>query len=352
MIRGSSSPSSRREFLARSAALAAGAAASGFSFPAFAGPAQEKPIRVPIEMRTLGKTGLRVAVLGFGGAEIGYERTDPDAVSRLLNGALDAGMNVIDTAECYLDSEEQIARAVGSRRKEFILFSKCGHYVEGGGRSDWSETGLRKSIERSLARLKTEVIDLVQLHSCPLEELQKGECIAALEKAKKDGLTRFIGYSGDSAAARFAVESGRFDTLQTSLSILDQEAIDLTLPLAEKSGIGVITKRTIGNAVWRYDKEPTMGYHLEYWKRLQALGYDFASGENRAKEGPDGPAGVALRFVAAQKAVSVMLVGTSKPERWRQNAELLNAGPLPSETIEAIRARWKAVAKPEWIGQT
>jgi aryl-alcohol dehydrogenase-like predicted oxidoreductase len=354
--------SSRREFLRRSAALAAAGAATAAAIPAFGlDPRQEEkapkpegsaPGRVPIEHRTLGKTGLSVAVLGFGGAEIGYERKDAALVERLLNGALDAGMNVIDTAECYMDSEELIAGAVGHRRKEYHLFTKCGHYAVSGGSSAWSEDGVMKSIERSLRRLKTDVIDLVQLHSCSIEELKKGACISGLEKAKKEGKTRFIGYSGDAEAARFAVESGRFDTLQTSLSFLDQEAIDMTLPLAAAKKMGVITKRTIGNAVWRFEKEPSFDYHIEYWKRLQALGYGFATKENVANEGPDGPAGIALRFVAAQPAVSVMLVGTSKPERWRQNAELLSHGPLSKEKVAEIRARWKQVAKPEWIGQT
>lgn len=352
---------SRREFLRRSAVLAAGAAtAATAATPAFARRRQEPsqpagtPGKVEIEHRTLGKTGLSVAVLGFGGAEIGYEGTDQATVAKLLNAALDAGLNVIDTAECYVNSEEQIAKAVGHRRKDYFLFTKCGHYSEAGGNrgGDWSKPALLKSIERSLKRLQTDVIDLVQLHSCSKEELAKGECIEALEQAKKEGKTRFIGYSGDSAAARFAIESGRFDTLQTSLNIVDQEAIELTLPLAEQEDVGVIVKRAIGNAVWRYEKQPESGYHGEYWRRLQALDYGFVKGDNRKKEGPDGPAGVALRFVAQQPGVCVMLVGTTKPERWRQNAELVRAGPLSKEIAEGIRGRWREVAKPSWTGQT
>jgi aryl-alcohol dehydrogenase-like predicted oxidoreductase len=72
-----------------------------------------------VEQRQFGKTDMRVSVLGFGGAEIGYEKATPDVVARLLGGALDAGLNVIDTAECYLQSEELIGQAVGSRRKDF-----------------------------------------------------------------------------------------------------------------------------------------------------------------------------------------------------------------------------------------
>jgi aryl-alcohol dehydrogenase-like predicted oxidoreductase len=296
---------------------------------------------------------MTVAVLGFGGAEIGYEKTDQDIVGRLLNAALDAGLNVVDTAECYVDSEVQIGKAVASRRKEFYLFTKCGHITDSGGRgSAWTKPEIQKSVERSLQRLKTDYVDMVHLHSCSLAELKKGECIEALEEAKKQGKTRYIGYSGDSAAARFAVESGRFDSLQTSVNIADQEAIDLTLPLAKEKGMGVVVKRPIANVAWRYDTKPDQGYHLAYWQRLQELKYDFATGEARKKDGPDGPVGIAMRFTAMQPGVDVLIVGTTKPERWKQNADLLTAGPLPKDLEARIRARWKEVAKPDWTGQT
>jgi aryl-alcohol dehydrogenase-like predicted oxidoreductase len=296
---------------------------------------------------------MNVAVLGFGGSEIGYEKTDQATVAKLLNAALDAGLNVVDTAECYIDSEVQIGTAIGHRRKDYYLFTKCGHAVDAPGRGvDWSKAGVLRSVERSLKRLKTDAVDLLQLHSCSIDELKKGECIEGLEQAKKEGKTRYIGYSGDSKAARYAVECGRFDTLQSSVNIVDQECIELNLPLAWERNMGVIAKRPIANAVWRYDAKPENEYNVEYWRRLQELKYDFASGEARTKQGPDGPAAIAMRFTAMQLGVHVLIVGTSKPERWKQNAELMQAGPLPKELAESIRARWKLTAKEDWIGQT
>ena len=117
--------------------------------------------------------------------------------------------------------------------------------------------------------------------------------------------------------------------------------------------MGVIAKRPIANAVWRHEQQPPDGYVVEYWKRLKKLDYDFAKGESRDNQGPDGAAGTALRFTLSIPGVHVAIVGTSKPERWKQNAELLRAGgPLPKEKIEAIRRRWKEVAEPGWTGQT
>ena len=347
---------SRREFLRATAAASAAVAFAAFAqrhAAAFAQEASAPAAATALERRKFGKTDMDVAVLGFGGAEIGYEKIDQATVTKLLNSALDAGLNVVDTAECYIDSEVQIAAAIGTRRKEYYLFTKCGHVVDGGGRqSDWSTAGILRSVERSLKRLKTDVVDLLQLHSCSLEELKKGECIEALEQAKKEGKTRYIGYSGDSQAARFAVESGWFDALQTSVNICDQECVDLVLPLAKEKGMGVVAKRPIANAVWRHDADPGRGSHDVYWKRLQELAYDFASGDARKREDADGPAGIAMRFTAMQPGVHTLIVGTTKPERWKQNADLMRAGPLKKELAESIRARWKRVAKPDWIGQT
>ena len=191
---------------------------------------------------------MKVAILGFGGAEIGYERTEQKVVDALLNSALDAGLNVVDTAECYVDSEVAIGKAIGGRRKDFHLFTKCGHAPGGEG---WSKDGILKSLDRSLQRLKTDHVDLFQLHSCSLDTLKKGECIEAMEEAKKSGKARYIGYSGDGKAARFAVESGRFDSLQTSCNVADQECVELTLPLAQEKGMGVIAKRPIANVLPR-----------------------------------------------------------------------------------------------------
>jgi len=337
-------PTSRRELLQASLAATAAMALADRT------KAQAPP---SIERRRFGRTDMEVAILGFGGAEIGYEKTDPDTVKKLLNSALDAGLNVVDTAECYVDSEVRIAEAIGHRRKEYYLFTKCGHVREDGAAGeDWSKPGLLKSVERSLRRLKTDAVDLLQLHSCSREELERGECIEALEQAKKEGKARYIGYSGDSEAARFAIETGRFDALQTSINVLDQECVDLTLPLAKEKHLGVVAKRPIANAVWRHDERPESGYHQEYWSRLQELQYPFAQGEARQRQGAEGPAAIALRFTAMQPGVHVMIVGTTKPDRFKQNAELLRAGPLPKELAESIRARWKATARQDWVGQT
>jgi aryl-alcohol dehydrogenase-like predicted oxidoreductase len=297
-----------------------------------------------VERRRLGRTDMEVSVLGFGGSEIGYDAVSERTVGRLLGSALDAGLNVIDTAECYEDSEGLIGRAVGARRREFYVFTKCGH-ADGWHRPDWRPASILAGLERSLRRLGTDHVDLIQLHSCSLAELQRGDAIAVLERAREQGWARYIGYSGDGEAARFAVESGRFDTLQTSVSLADQEAIDLTLPRARARSMGVIAKRPLANVAWRHAKKPAEPYHQPYWTRLRALDYAFL------KDGSDAAVGAALRFTLSVPGVHTAIVGTTRPDRWQENAALLRAGGLPEAEFERIRARWRQVARPSWTGQ-
>ena len=299
-----------------------------------------------MEKRQLGKTDMLVSVLGFGGAEIGFEGANAETVARLLNSALDAGLNVIDTAECYEGSEELIGTAVGHRRDEFYLFSKVGH-PKGPGGEDWSQGSILQSIERSLRRLQTDRLDLVQLHGCSETILRKGDVITALQTARSRGHTRYIGYSGDSRAAKFAVELGMFDTLQTSINIADQEALELSIPPAREGGMGVIAKRPIANAAWKSGRKPMNPYHQGYWDRLRKLDYEFIRLQPLKKS-----IAHALLFTLSVPGVQTAIVGTTKPERWQENARLLEPGPLTQAEFDAIRERWDDIAPATWIGQT
>jgi aryl-alcohol dehydrogenase-like predicted oxidoreductase len=299
-----------------------------------------------MEYRKLGATDINASVLGFGGSEIGYQQASAGTVKKLLNAALDGGLNVIDTAECYVASEELIGSAVGQRRKDFYLFTKCGH-ESGWSRPDWRPESLLRSIQRSLKRLKTDHVDLIQLHSCSETELRKGGVIEALKRARERGYARYIGYSGDSQAALYAVECGAFDTLQTSVNIADQEALDLFLPLAQKHNLGVIAKRPVGNVAWQNGTQPPGdGYSRPYWERLQKLQDKFLQGELKET------AASALRFTLTVPGVHTAIVGTTKPGRFSDNAAAIAAGPLPADLFDSIRARWHEVAQANWSGQT
>lgn len=297
-----------------------------------------------MEKRVMGNTGMKVSILGFGGAEIGFEKASEHDVEALLNEAIDQGLNVIDTAECYMNSEEMIGKAISGRRKEFYLFTKCGH-GDDPTMPAWTASEVEKSIEKSLRRLKTDYLDLIQLHSCSRKILAQGEVIEVLKRAKAEGKTRFIGYSGDGEDALYAIETGEFDTLQTSVSIADQECVELTIPRAMEKGMGIIAKRPIANVAWRHEKRPANFYHEPYWDRLRRLDYNFLKGPLR-----DAVA-MALKFTLSVPGVHTAIVGTKKPGRWQENAEILNTGLISTDQFERIRNVWNKYHKPEWVGQ-
>jgi len=297
-----------------------------------------------MEKRMLGRTGMNVTVLGFGAAEIGYQGVDEATVGRLLSEALDAGLNVVDTAECYANSEEMIGKTASHRRDDFFLFTKCGHTGSSFGMSDWDPKMLGLSIDRSLQRLKTDRVDLLQLHSCSEEMLKQGDVIEVVKRAQEAGKTRFIGYSGDSHAAKYAIQCKAFDTLQTSVSVADQEALDLTLEPALEHEMGVIAKRPVANATWKEKDGPANEYHRAYWERLRKLDYDFL------KKPLAEAIGVALRFTLTCPAVCTAIVGTTKPGRWKENAAMVGA--MSSQEFNLLRTRWEEVAEKDWVGQT
>ena len=282
-----------------------------------------------------------VTVLGFGGAGIAGESIEN--IGNVLNSALDAGINVIDTAECYEGGEKSIGNAISKRRDEFFLFTKCGH-PRGIGSADWSASSILESIERSLRRLQTDRIDLIQLHGCSEAVLKKGEAISALEKARERGWVRYLGYSGDGHPARFAVECDAFDALQTSINIADQEAVSQIAPLTRARNIGLIAKRPLANFAWKTGHKPINSYHHQYYERLGKLNFDFLRND-------EGSIAIALRFVLSVPGVHTAIVGTTKSERCQENARLLESRPLPQNEYKAIRERWDVIAPKTWIGQ-
>jgi aryl-alcohol dehydrogenase-like predicted oxidoreductase/GrpB-like predicted nucleotidyltransferase (UPF0157 family) len=287
-----------------------------------------------MEAAILGKTGLKVSRLGGGLAEIGAS-ADASTVGRLLNAALDGGINFLDTAACYGDSEEWIGRTISHRRREYILATKAGHITGGYEGEAWTARTILDSVERSLKRMKTDHLDLVQLHSCGVDILERGEVIQALLEARRSGKTRYIGYSGDHEAALWAIESGQFDTLQTTFNLVDQGARMAVFPRARAKGMGIIAKRPIANAAWG---APASSDSVREWYRQRA-GAILDMGPLPAA--PHDPIFLALGFVLAHEEVDTAIVGTRNPDHMRANVEAVESSlPLPAEVIQELQRRF------------
>jgi len=289
-----------------------------------------------LDLRPFGRTGLAVPVLGFGAGHVGDPSLDEAEVGRLLHGALDLGVTLIDTARSYGLSEERIGRHLAGRRDEFVLSTKVGYGISGYG--DWTGPVIAAGVDAALGRLRTDRIDVVHLHSCPLDVLERGEVVAALQAMVAAGKVRVAAYSGDNAPLAWAIASGAFGSVEASVNLVDQRAIERALPAARERGLGVIAKRPAANAPWRFAERPAAADVALYWDRWRALGLD---------PGPYDWTELSLRFAAWQEGVHCAIVGTSRLEHLRRNVEQVAKGPLPAAMVAAVRAAFRA----EWEGQ-
>ncbi|MBV8125266.1 MAG: aldo/keto reductase [Pelomonas sp.] len=282
----------------------------------------------------LGRTGLRISQLGFGVMQAGDPGIDEAAAGRLLHEALDMGITLLDTARSYQLSEERIGRHLRQRRGEFVLSTKLGYGVD--GVADWTAECIVQGVERALRVMHTDVIDIVHLHSCPLETLQRGEVVEALARCREQGKLRVAAYSGENEALDFAIACGQFQSVQTSLNLVDQGNLDFDrLRRAQEAGMGVLVKRPLASLAWRHAQRPDDFALGLYWDRWQAMGLE------RALPGSGAWTDLSLRFAAFQSGVSACLVGSTRAQALRDNAGALALGPLPEATLRTLRRAWQ-----------
>ena len=291
-----------------------------------------------MEQRPFGDSGLTTSVVGFGAGHIGEDTYDDAAAGRLLHATLDAGVTFVDTARGYGLSEERIGRHLCGRREELVLSTKVGYDVPDA--EDWTPAAITGGVDRALRTLRTDVIDVVFLHSCPRELLERGEVVDALLAARDAGKLRVAGYSGENDALAWAVDSGRFGAVQTSVNLADQWSLHHVLGRAADQGLGVVAKRPLANAPWRFDSRPHGSYAEVYWTRLRTLGLEPADGNWLT---------TALRFSAFAPGVSTAIVGTGSPEHLAEAVDAAAHGPLSPDEV----ARWRDAFAPyaeEWPG--
>lgn len=288
--------------------------------------------------RAYGDSGLTVSILGLGAGQIGDPAMAEREVETLLLGAFDAGVTLFDTARSYGDSERRLGRVLAPRRDDIVLSTKVGYDVP--GHDDWTGPCVALGIDAALRALQTEWIDIVHLHSCPLEIMVRDDILRALEDATRAGKIRVAAYSGDNQPVDHAVACGLFGGIQTSLNLCDQRSRD-TVSTAARRGLGVIAKRPVANAPWRFAERPVGQEADEYWLRWRQL--DIAPGDLSWQE-------LALRFTAFQPGVSSAIVGTSNLAHVRANLAAVEKGPLGTDILGAIRGAYDAIGA-EWNGR-
>jgi aryl-alcohol dehydrogenase-like predicted oxidoreductase len=300
-----------------------------------------------VELRAYGTSGLRVSALGLGAGQLGRDELPDADAAALLNAALDSGITLIDTARGYGRSEERIGKYIAHRRAEYVLSTKVGYGVE--GHEDWTPECIRAGIERALKLMRTDVLDIVHLHSCPARVLKDSGVVDALLGVREAGLIGATAYSGENADLAHAIQSGVFDGYMASVNICDQRVIDDVLPVADTNRMGFIAKRPAANAPWRHASCPKGQYVETYWRRFRDMGFGSEPDESDAPGG-HGWLDAALRFATFTPGVSSSIVGTASIAHLQENIEAIARGPLAPDAIAALRGAF-AAHDQDWMGQ-
>jgi aryl-alcohol dehydrogenase-like predicted oxidoreductase len=294
-----------------------------------------------MDQRPLGTTDLRVSVLGFGCASVG-SRAGGGASRRAIELALESGVTYFDTADMYGlgASEEILGRALGSRRKDVVVSTKCGYAFSNRLRAvRWIKPLLRPLVTRlkgvktaaasamasqrsqcfepayiercaegSLRRLGTDRIDLFFLHDPSIDVLERGDALATLSRLKQAGKIRHYGVSCEpDVAARFLAHAGHgIGCVQVNANVLEPEALATVLPAARAQGIGFVARQP------------------------------FAHG--RVATTDAAAMSIALRFLRDIEGVSSVLAGMINPEHLRANVAAMQDAPLTERERAAADA--------------
>ena len=304
-----------------------------------------------MEKVLLGRTGLEVSRLGIGLSEIGS--SDKETSKQILHTALVNGINFFDTASCYGMSEEFVGENLSNKRNEIVLASKCGHSSRfNPNLPDWTYKGVKKSIDRSLSLLKTDRVDIMQLHSCDVETLERGEVIKALEEAKSDGKILHLGFSGDNDAVIWAAESNKFETMQTSFNLVEQKARYKLFDIVRKINLGLIAKRPIANGAWRANENPNVhsapsNYAEEYFRRAGII-----KGLGKINQEPENRILTSMGYVFSFNEIDVGIIGTQNPKHLINNINMYSEClKMSVNVIDELNKRFDEFGK-DWNQRT
>jgi aryl-alcohol dehydrogenase-like predicted oxidoreductase len=293
-----------------------------------------------VKLRRLGRTGFSVSAISLGTVELGLNygiaengsasRPDEAAAERLLHRALDLGINLIDTARAYGESERIIGNALHSRRREFVLCSKVLAYASEKLEHAELRQRVTASVHESLRLLRTDAIDLMMIHSAPTEVIACGDVVDLLEELRRSGEIRFIGASvyGEEAALR-SIESGRYDCLQVAYSMLDRRPEARVLPAAAARNIGIVARSVLlkGALTHRYQFLPEGLRELK-----DAVERMAAAAGVPVRDLPE----VAYRYVLSSDIPQTVLVGTGDAAELEAVVGYAGRGPLDPDVVERI----------------
>jgi aryl-alcohol dehydrogenase-like predicted oxidoreductase len=292
-----------------------------------------------------GAHGPSVTRLGYGAMEVrgsriwGGRPITEVAAETILNDVLDSGITFIDTANDYGRSEEFIGKFLSHRRDQFVLGTKCGCTVV---RKDentddtphvWTRENLFRGLHESLERMKTDYVDIMQLHNPTVDQTESGDLVAALQEMKAQGKIRHLGCSSTSPHLETYISWGVFDVFQIPYSALERQH-ETAIQTAADSGAGVIVRGGVARG------EPGVGLGgNDRWAAFEKAGLDELREEGESRTS------FLLRWTLNQPGMTTNIVGTNNPEHLAENVAAAARGPLAPDVYAEAKRRLDAAAE-------
>ena len=310
-----------------------------------------------MKYRTLGRTGLRVSVIGLGTmVHAGHFGPMKDSESlSAIEAALDLGVNFIDTSDAYGAgcSETLLGKALKGRRDKIILATKGGNVMVGPnrGKRNFSPDYIDSVLHGSLQRLQTDYIDLYQLHNPTVDIIERGEVWKLLERRKQEGKIRHYGVSINTIDEGVtAVKTGRSDAIQLEYNLLAQEPAERVFPLAQQANVGIIARVPLkrGILTGKLTQADEARFQGEDVRARSFKGEAFAKELAKAEQLRFLVHGAvrtlcqaAIAFCIAHPAVSVVIPGARNAEQMRENASGADVE-IAREDLEKVAGLWRS----------
>ncbi len=318
--------------------------------------------------RTLGRTGFNISEISLGTWQVGGKWGAPfshENADKILNEAVDLGVNFIDTADVYgnRESEKAVGRLVKNRKERIYVATKCGRFISPHVNEGYTPQVLRGFVETSLKNMGLKTIDLIQLHCPPNEVYYRPEIFEEFDQLIAEGKIGKLGVSVEKIEqALKAIEYPNVDSVQIIFNMFRQRPAGLFFEQAKKRNIGVIVRVPLASGLLsgKYDISTAFqpgdhrhdNRHGEHFDKGETFsGVDYETGlqaVNRLKAlFPDLPlAQVALRWVLMFDAVSTVIPGASRPDQVAANIAAGDLRPLTQAEMEAVEAIYDEMISP------
>ena len=313
-----------------------------------------------MDYRTLGKTGWEVSEVSLGTWQVGGgwgEPFDDETAERIINTAIDLGVNFIDTADVYSGgrSEAAVGRVVKSRSERVYVATKCGRQISPHVAEGYTVEALEGYVHDSLRNMGVETLDLIQLHCPPTEVYYRPEIFGLFDRLKDEGKIRYLGVSVEKVEEAIkAIEYPNVATVQIIFNMFRHRPKELFFSLVEEKDIGVITRVPLASGLltgkFSDDTEFSSGDHRKFNREGEAFdkgetfaGVDFETGLKAVEEleevfpESESLALYALRWVLMFDEVSCVIPGASKLKHVKENVRASELPPLTEGQMEEVR---------------